>query len=403
MPNTDPERLPQQGDSFPTWQRGIMDLHHINTGRGDAAFYRLPDGTSMLVDLGELDPTSSLSAAPWAASPKPDSKTRPHEAVGNYIGRMTDSTTLDYALVTHFHDDHYGFVNENTPRSENGDIALTGITGLWDTIQIKCLVDRIETKPITTQKHQLDATLRNYLRFRELRQNLGRKNEAFRVGSAAQFVLKNEPVAFPGFEIRNICGNGTIWTGAGESTKRLSPANEDIPQEHMPGENFFSCGIRVRYGSFTLFTGADIPGVPAIGAPRWHDVETPVSQVIGPVDVLTMNHHGHRNTHNEHFVSTLRPRVVVQQNWSYDQPGEEVLLRLTSRKLYPGPRDLFANNLLDGPRYFHGPKIDRSYLATSGHIVVRVMPGGKSYVVIVLDDETHDPRVRAVHGPYEAR
>ena len=30
-----------------------MDIHHINTGRGDCTFCILPDGTTLLIDAGE--------------------------------------------------------------------------------------------------------------------------------------------------------------------------------------------------------------------------------------------------------------------------------------------------------------------------------------------------------------
>ncbi|MDN3656701.1 hypothetical protein QWZ08_13735 [Ferruginibacter paludis] len=45
------------GRSLPPWQEGYLDLRHINTVRGKAAFYIFPDGTTMLFDTGELDPS----------------------------------------------------------------------------------------------------------------------------------------------------------------------------------------------------------------------------------------------------------------------------------------------------------------------------------------------------------
>jgi hypothetical protein len=38
-----------------------------------------------------------------------------------------------------------------------------------------------------------------------------------------------------------------------------------------------------------------------------------------------------------------------------------------------------------------------------GHIVVRVLPGGAKYYVIILNDENEAREIRAVHGPYEAK
>jgi len=73
-----------------------------------------------------------------------------------------------------------------------------------------------------------------------------------------------------------------------------------------------------------------------------------------------------------------------------------------STRLYPGPRDVFATNMLDANRLVIGPLLDR-LLGAQGHIVVRVAPGGASYQVIVLDDAAETYAVKAVHGPYESR
>src|SRR3982751_5189516 len=55
---TSPAPIAVVGRPLPAWQKGYLDLHHINTGRGNAAFYIFPDGTTMLLDAGELDPSS---------------------------------------------------------------------------------------------------------------------------------------------------------------------------------------------------------------------------------------------------------------------------------------------------------------------------------------------------------
>ena len=38
-----------------------------------------------------------------------------------------------------------------------------------------------------------------------------------------------------------------------------------------------------------------------------------------------------------------------------------------------------------------------------GHIVVRVMPGGTTYYVIILNDENETHEIWSVHGPYETK
>jgi hypothetical protein len=136
-----------------------------------------------------------------------------------------------------------------------------------------------------------------------------------------------------------------------------------------PTENACSQVITINYGNFKYYTGGDIPGNVQYGQSSWMDVETPVSKAIGAVDVATMDHHGNRDVLNENLVRTLRPRVWIEQVWSADHPGHEVLIRATTPYLYPGPRDLFATNMLQANKDVIGPLIDRSYKSTQGHIL----------------------------------
>jgi hypothetical protein len=57
----------QPGQSLPAWTPGTLDIHQINTGRGNSTLLIFPDGTSMLLDAGDggnLPPRGTL--------PKPD-------------------------------------------------------------------------------------------------------------------------------------------------------------------------------------------------------------------------------------------------------------------------------------------------------------------------------------------
>ena len=50
-----------------------------------------------------------------------------------------------------------------------------------------------------------------------------------------------------------------------------------------------------------------------------------------------------------------------------------------------------------------GPLVDESYKSLQGHIVVRVMPGGNQYYVIILDDSLEEMPVKKVFGPYTSK
>src|SRR3954469_18359932 len=99
------------GKPLPPWQEGYLDLHHINTGRGNAAFFIFPDGTTMLVDAGELDPTNPRTLSTRNTPIRPDNSKHPFEWIAAYIQQVAplkQKTVIDYALVSHFHDDHFG-------------------------------------------------------------------------------------------------------------------------------------------------------------------------------------------------------------------------------------------------------------------------------------------------------
>ena len=55
MPETGGEggtmEIGKVGEQLSPWTEGSLDIHFINTGRGESTFYVLPDGTTMLVDM----------------------------------------------------------------------------------------------------------------------------------------------------------------------------------------------------------------------------------------------------------------------------------------------------------------------------------------------------------------
>ncbi len=413
------------GEPLSPWREGLLDLHHISTGLGVAAFFIFPDGTTMLLDAGELDPTDPRTHSPRNTPPRPNGSRPPHEWIARYIRRMLahESTpALDYALITHFHDDHMGIATDKAPPSPSGVYRQSGVTGVGDLLPIRTLLDRghpdydypfalddprvavwLAQHPGMIESYrQFSLTMQNYFQFLAWQQeHNGLRVERAQAGRSDQIGLQRKQGNDPGFEVRVVCANGEVWSGEGDGAQRHIPPIETlIAGGLLPDENLCSVGIRIGYGRFSYWNGADIPGIVELDLPGWYDLETPVARAIGAVDVHVLNHHGYRNTHNEFYVRTLRPRVMIQQVWSADQPGHGVLKRLTSTWLYPGPRDLFATDMLAAARVVIGDWLDRAYQSQHGHVVVRVEAGGERYWVIVLDDTTTTYHVKGVYGPY---
>ncbi|AWW30222.1 hypothetical protein DN752_08850 [Echinicola strongylocentroti] len=401
------------GQPLPKWELGMLDLHHINTGRGDAAFYVLPDGITMLVDAGESseDDPRTLSARNTPRLPNTDKYA--YEWIADYIfqfGPLGGDTHIDYAVLTHFHSDHFGTCTSYSPRSEEGNYQLTGLVGVGTLIPVKRVLDRdypsYENSQVKFSKEKIQLALEagsrdsvyacsvsNYWKFLEYQEKEnGMEVSKFLPGKNNQVKL-SEATDYPTFGIRNIVGNGWAWTGEGEAVFPLGASNE----------NDLSNGFRVSYGEFDYWTGGDISGVGPYGEGRFNSVEAQIAPVIGPVDVATLNHHGNRDSQSAYYVRTIRPRVWVQQSWSSDHPGDDVLRRISSKELYPGDRDIFTTGMLEANKLVIGDRIDNVYGSQRGHILVRVAPRGKTYQVIILEDRDEKRMVKAVFGPYASR
>ena len=406
------------GKPLPAWKEGYLDLHHINTGRGSVAYYIFPDGTTMLVDAGEMNPTSERVHSPRNSVIRPDSTKKPYEWIAHYIHQVApqkSSPVLDYALITHFHDDHFGSWYPGAPVAASGKYALAGITGVGELIPIKQLFDRgypnynfpIDFDDYIKKTNAKDSvyykSLQNYKAFVRSQQQKGMKPALFKAGSRSQVVLLHRPKSFANFYVQNVKANGLIWTGTDTSVQQHFAAIDTANPKTWPDENTLSLAMVIHYGPFVYYTGGDNPGNVFYGDASWRDVETPIAKAVGEVDIATLDHHGNRDAINENLVKTLKPRVWIGQSWSADHPGHEVLVRMTTPYLYDGPRDLFATNMLEANKIVIGPLIDRSYKSQQGHIVVRVLPGGATYYVIILDDTRADMPVKAVFGPYKSK
>lgn len=387
------------GRELTPWQPGTLEVHQISSGRGNAGLYIFPDGTTLLVDAGEL-----AQKTPRHTPDRPDSSRTAGEWVARYIRhalRHTSRPALDYVLLTHFHGDHMGVVAPATPLSRSGAYRLTGITRVGDELRIGTLLDR-GWPDYDFPAPLRDATVQNYRAFIKWQtEHNGMKIERFTPGRNDQIVLRHAPGKYASFEFRNVGANGEIWSGVGAATRRQFPPLETVPRADWPSENMCSTSFRLSYGKFDFFNGADIPGIPSEGFPRWHDVETPVARALGPVEAAILDHHGYIDSQNEFLLATLRPRVWLLSVWDAGHPTSRVWHRLNNTRIYPGPRQVFATDLHPATRQVIGG-IDK-LASARGHIVLRVAPGGNEFRVFILDDSSESYRITGVFGPYPSR
>lgn len=402
----------EKAQQLPSWEKGWLDIHHIATGRGDATFFIFPDATTLLIDAGDMSETHARTLSARNTKRLPNTTRSAPEWIVDYIKQFFPKNQLprlDYALITHYHDDHFGEMDATRTVFDKGNYALTGITEVGHHIPIRTLLDRGSGYPIDLKdeknqeefKRQGDSgaisTLKNYWSFADYQSKTNAMlHTTLEAGKLNQIKLTNAPMDFPDFNIRNIAVNGNIWTGHGETFHSLYKLGDS------PGENPLSACIKISYGKFDYFTGGDIKGVDDYGDSNFGLIESHVAPVIGPVDIATLNHHGNRDSQNTYYVRSLRPRVWIGQSWSSDHPDNNVLRRLLSEDLYPGERDLFSTAMLQPNRDVIGNLLN-NYKSQQGHVVVRVYEKGDKYDIFVLDDASEKREIIGKFGPYYSR
>ena len=389
---------PEIGKPLPTWSEGQLDIHHINTGRGDSILSILPDGTTLLLDAS--DGQANPLPAPFGMPTKPDNSRQAGEWVARYILRALRNVPekqIDYALLSHFHGDHIGAVRPASKMSAAGGYALTGISEIPEYIPVRKIIDR----NWPDYNYPAPLKLDNYRKFLDWQiQHRGLAVEQFKPGHDDQIALRRTPAAYPTFEIRNLIANGRVWTGRGTETRELANAKDG----ELLDENQSSIAFRLTYGKFDYFSGGDLDAKTRVllrNSLPWQDVEPAAAKASGPVDVLKANHHGSWDANCAEFLGILQPRVIVVTSRADGHPAVATYQRMLSRNLWPGPRDIFITNVTpstEATTY----NLDKAQ-SKQGHVVVRVDAGGDTYRVYALDDADEEQRVKAAFGPYAAK
>jgi beta-lactamase superfamily II metal-dependent hydrolase len=395
---------PISAQTLPPWQEGYFDIHHINTGSGNCTFMIFPDGTTLLVDAGDVNRSvRAMGPTQLKIAPRlPHDSLSAAQSMMLYIRKTLPAiTAIDYGLITHFHGDHYGVITAQSKPSQKGNYRLSGITEIHEYLPIIKLIDRNYPSynyPVEIRRHHFDSTtFINYLGFVQARKTTATMvTESLRVGSRNQIIPKKS--RHDDFMVRNLKSNGDIWSGTKEGTISILPDHIHVKDYN---ENPLSIALKISYGKFDYFTGGDMTGITGNGVPDLFDVETAVGKIVQHVEAMTLNHHGVRDATNEDFLRSLSPQVIIQQSWSSNHPGEEVLHRIISKDIYPAPRDIFATYVHAETLATYGPWFN-AYKSMRGHVVVRVLPAGNQFYVYVLNDSDVNLPIVKSFGPYQS-
>ncbi len=379
---------------LPRWTPGTLDIHHISTGKGNCAFVRCPDGSTLVIDAGATARTGRVSRQ------YPNSDRSVAAWIADYIHAFAgDDVRIDNVFLTHFHGDHIGDPGPASPRSKDGNWVLAGITELATLIPVHRILDR--GWPDYNYPSPLRGrTIDNYRAFLKWHVQNGGQVERARPGSKAQMQLRY-PDRYPEYAARTIAANGEVWTGKGDQTRQCFPPLSSLPRSEYPEENVCCASLLISYGAFRYFHSGDTNGFLQYGTPRWHDMETPIAEAIGKIDVFHVSHHGFVDGANERFLALTQPKTHIISAWSPTHPSHSALLRMLNQKLYPGKRSVYSTNTMEEARFVVGGPMEQ-VRSHQGHIVIRVPPPGREYHVYILNN-TNTERAIALHdGPVQA-
>lgn len=391
-------------DRLPDWEEGCMDIHFINTGRGESVYFIFPDGTTLLMDTaGSL----LKKHKHMPVDPKPSAELSSGKVISDYVRHFLPKNSegrLDYLMITHFHGDHVGDYADSLPEHSSGMFRLTSFAEVGASIPVEKVLFRLvdSMRPSSVVETETDAC-RNTMAFLDwAHSEYGTEVETFMPGGCSQITLKHDSTAYPDFIFRNIASGGYVWTGEGDESFTMIPEKDEMMaaggRNAFPPENILSCVFLVSYGDFDYFSGGDIQYKHRSDYP-YFDIEEPISRVIKEVEVMKASHHCTSFANSDELLGVARPDVVLAHVWRDVQPNGATLGRITASN---PDCDIFLTNLAEKNLPDVAPYMD-NIRSTQGHFVVRVASGGTQYMIYRLDDTDQEYRVAETFGPYECK
>jgi beta-lactamase superfamily II metal-dependent hydrolase len=400
------------GEPLPAWSEGCLDIHAINSGRGECTFFVLPDGTSLCVDAGEIAPAGGNHPRVDA---KPDVATRAYKVYSEYIKAYLPKgdTSMDYMLMTHFHNDHFGTTNaqEDYPMdSRDGyKYPLTGIMALYDEVPFDKIIDRafdensnyVTDVPATGQDYSDGYGY--YGQFVTwARAKKGLVVEKAVNGSDSQLALVNKPSGYPDFKIQINAVNGWYWNGS----KSVDAYSVNRLLGKQPGENGNSISFLLSYGDFDYLTSGDA------GANT--RIENNLAKSINrKIEAMKAHHHFAWETMSATSMAIYEPTVVVSQGFYDHQPdmghqwlcddvdytGTSTQAFQTAWNAYSGEKHWFFTNIHPTTASTYPYEVAKM-AGQNGHVVIRVAKNAEFYYVYMLDDTDMNYNVKSIHGPF---
>ena len=257
-----------------------LRLYFVDVEGGQATLVVTPSGQSLLVDTGW--PTDNLRDAERIAA-----------AV-----KKAGVATLDYLVITHYHDDHVG-----------------GIAQLASRVKFRNVITHGPTTETSKGADTMMATFR----------------AALAASGAKEIVVEpGDTIPLKGVDVKVLASNRQLIAAA-----RNAPGNAlcegVVPRRADTSDNSASVGMLFTYGSFRFLDLGDLT------QDLEYQMACPVNR-IGEVDLFLTTHHGSGQSNAPVLVHALKSRVAIMNNGARKGGDLPVLHTIKSA---PGLEDLW--------------------------------------------------------------
>ena len=236
--------------------KSTLDIYFVDVEGGQATLLVTPKKESLLVDAG------------W-----PGFNNRDANRIAA-VAKKAGLSKIDYVMITHYHRDHVG-----------------GVEQLAATIPVGTFVDHGKNTETGKAAEELSASYEKAM------------------GKSKHLVLKaGDRIPIKELDITAVSARGEAvarnLTGGGAPNPLCAAAPK---KESDPTENARSLGIHVRFGKFRFLDLGDL---------TWNkelELVCPNNR-LGPVDVYLTTHHGMDASGPAAIVHSIAPRVAIMNN-----------------------------------------------------------------------------------------